>query len=100
MSSSTDEFETQLKKITKRSLDWHTRAPSVEDDEGYIDKDPDFKGNLFYYGNRADGLGFYANELDHDAHCDILGTTRQGKSSLLELRIRHNIDNGVGATLL
>ena len=40
------------------------------------------------------------SEENRAAHVHILGTTREGKSKFLELLIRHDIDNGYGATLL
>lgn len=40
------------------------------------------------------------SEEQRQAHIHIIGTTREGKSKLLEKLIRHDIDNGYGATLL
>ena len=51
-------------------------------------------------GTAAEGGLPFLTEEQRAAHIHILGTTREGKSRLIEQFIRHDIDNGYGATLL
>lgn len=62
--------------------------------EGLFSKHP-----LRTLGVGLDSDIFLSEEL-RAAHIHILGTTRKGKSKFVELLIRHDIDNGYGATLL
>jgi hypothetical protein len=55
---------------------------------------------LRHLGTSTDGGLPILSEEQRAAHIHILGTTREGKSKLLEQFIRHDIDNGYGATLL
>jgi hypothetical protein len=47
-----------------------------------------------------DNTPFYLTEEDRDSHIHILGATRQGKSKLLEMLIRQDVQRGYGACLL
>ncbi len=50
-------------------------------------------------GSTADTFT-YMTEEQRASHVHILGTTREGKSKLIELMVRQDIDHGYGATVL
>jgi hypothetical protein len=88
-----------LEKLMDASLEKLGRVPSYEDIvDGYAE------GLISNYPLRrvgdSDTTDLLLSEELRAAHVHILGTTREGKSKLLEQFIRHDIDNGFGATLI
>lgn len=59
-----------------------------------------FPDKLVYLGHSQKYGEEWLSQEDLDAHCHILGATRQGKSKLLELLIRSNIRLGYGSCLI
>lgn len=88
------------KLILGKSLDEQLgKVPSLDESvqrhyERLVSKYP-----LRILGTGTDSAPVLTEEL-RASHIHILGTTREGKSKFLELLIRHDIDNGYGATLL
>lgn len=74
-------------------------VPTIEQSLQRLFETVKSKHPLVDLGTATDNLPILSEE-NRAAHIHILGTTREGKSKLLELLIRHNVDNCQGATLL
>jgi hypothetical protein len=88
------------KIILGQSLDSLTRLPSIEETIGRLQENILSEYPLRTIGNNDTEGELTLSEENRAAHWHIVGSTRQGKSKLIESLIRHDLDNGYGCTLL
>jgi hypothetical protein len=88
------------RKILKKSFADAVRIPSVQESIERLKKTLSSNYPLRDIGtNSKSGILTLSEEERHN-HIHVLGTTREGKSKLLEQLLRQDIDRGFGATLL
>lgn len=97
-----DDFSKKLfRNLNGKPYDEAIRTPKLSDLTGKFEQElfSHFPEQLIYLGHSQE-KDIYLTQEDLDAHCHILGATRQGKSKLLEIFIRANIDYGYGCCLI
>jgi hypothetical protein len=88
-------FKTELKKTWKEINQRQTAKQTIES----LIQESRTEYPLRRFGWTSEG-SLELSEENRASHIHIVGSTRQGKSKLLESFIRHDIDNGYGCTLL